>query len=151
MCYKSVPAFEADDGSLFKTEPDAIVHSVMALLDCDEAQANRVLDNASGLLPHIQRTIVLASAIQAKHLAPATSGKDPGKDPTEADHDPAARRSALLGRLQRWAQAVHIAGDVEARDFIKKHGYEALTEINLGASDEDIETMHAELDAKGVK
>lgn len=146
MCYKPVPAFEADDGTLFKTEPQAIVHSVMALLGFNEASAQNVLDNATKLLPHIQRTIELASATRATHLPPAKAGKDP-----EPEKDPAARRSALLGRVQRWAQAVHNAGDVDARDFLKKHGYESLTEINLGASDEDIEKMHTELDAKGVK
>lgn len=77
MCYKSVAAFEADDGTLFKTETGAILHSVQKITGLGITEAEALLAKSAELMPHLQRIVALASAETAKHLPPAKAKKDP--------------------------------------------------------------------------
>lgn len=140
MCITKIEAF-AYDGKTYTQEIDAIRAAVAKRIGNNEAIARNITDSAADLIPLLQRAMEINAAKNANSAAPAKAQEGPADE-----KDPAARRSALIGRLQAWGQKDADA----AKAFLTTEGFERLAEIDDTTHVLKVERMHADLDEKGV-
>lgn len=80
MSYKTIQAFKHANGQLFESEDKAIEADIAEIIKDDAGYAITVRENASALLPLIQRAIVLNSAARSTAKpTEVTSGKGDGE------------------------------------------------------------------------
>jgi hypothetical protein len=139
VCISKIEAFKDSKGKIHATERCAIESEISILTGFDDGQVITLLCCASPIVPLLQRALCL--------VPPKAKTPEPSSEPTTlsaGERD--ARRSSLLGRLQKWAQIDKAASS----DFLIESGFQTLSEVNGAANELQIERMIADLDEKGI-